>query len=72
MSQTENKGDSPSKTSFSQEADEAGKGIVGEFVEYLRYNKKWWLTPIIVVLLMVGVLVIFGGSAAAPFIYTLF
>ena len=72
MSQPEKKGGSPSQSNFSQEADEAGKGVVGEFVEYLRYNKKWWLTPIIVVLLMVGVLVVFGGSAAAPFIYTLF
>lgn len=57
---------------FEREAGQAQAGLVGEFVDYLRQNKKWWITPIIVVLLMVGALVIFGGSAAAPFIYTLF
>jgi hypothetical protein len=30
------------------------------------------MTPIILVLLMLGVLVLLGGTAAAPFIYTLF
>ena len=38
----------------------------------LKYNKKWWLTPIILVLLLFGALVIMGGSNYAPFIYTLF
>lgn len=60
------------KSEFEREAAQAQPGIVGEFVDYLRQNKKWWITPIVVVLLMVGALVIFGGSAAAPFIYTLF
>lgn len=60
------------KAGFSAEANEEQAGLVREFADYLRYNKKWWLTPIIVVLLMVGALVIFGGTAAAPFIYTLF
>ena len=58
--------------SFSAQAEQSQGGLVSEFVDYLRQNKKWWLTPIIVVLLMVGALVVFGGSAAAPFIYTLF
>ena len=56
-------------------ADEAGRkrrGAVGELADFLRHNKKWWLTPIIVMLLVVGALVILGGTAAAPFIYTLF
>ena len=57
---------------FEREAAQAQSGLVGEFIEYLRQNKKWWITPIVVVLLLVGALVIFGGSAAAPFIYTLF
>lgn len=60
------------RSEFEREAGEAQPGIVGEFVDYLRSNKKWWLTPIIVVLLLVGGLVVFGGGAAAPFIYTLF
>ena len=31
-------------------------GIIREFWDFLRYNKKWWLTPIVLVLLLVGVL----------------
>ncbi|HEY2773378.1 MAG TPA: DUF5989 family protein [Candidatus Binatia bacterium] len=57
---------------FEREAGQAQVGLAGEFLDYLRQNKKWWITPIVVVLLLVGALVIFGGSAAAPFIYTLF
>ena len=58
---------------FEQEAGEAQGGLISEFVDFLLHNKKWWLTPIIVVLLLVGLLIVLGsGSAAAPFIYTLF
>ncbi|MCA1807055.1 MAG: DUF5989 family protein [Actinobacteria bacterium] len=60
------------QSEFEREATQAQAGIVAEFVDYLRQNKKWWITPIVIVLLMVGALVVFGGSAAAPFIYTLF
>jgi hypothetical protein len=39
----------------------------------MKYNKKYWLAPVITVLVLVGaLLVIAGGSALAPFIYTLF
>ena len=31
-----------------------------------------WLTPIVVIVIGVGLLVLLGRSAAAPFIYTLF
>lgn len=48
------------------------RGMVAELVDFLRHNKKWWLGPILVVLLGLGLLVLLGGSAAAPFIYTLF
>ena len=54
------------------EAERAQQGIIGEFVELMRYNKKWWLTPIIIVLLAVGLLIALAGTGAAPFIYTLF
>jgi hypothetical protein len=60
------------RSEFEREAGQAQGGLVAEFVDYLRQNKKWWITPIVVVLLLVGALVVFGGSAAAPFIYTLF
>jgi len=40
---------------------------------FLRTRKKYWLIPIIIVLLGFGLLIVLtGGSAIAPFIYTLF
>ena len=57
---------------FRQDAERSQTGIVREFWDFLRHNKKWWLTPIIVVLLLLGILIVLSGSAAAPFIYTLF
>jgi len=63
---TENRSD------FAQQAAEKPPTLLREFVDFLRYNKAWWLTPIVLVLLMLGLLVILGGTAAAPFIYTIF
>ena len=57
---------------FEREASEPAPGLLAEFTEFLRYNKKWWLTPIIVALLLIGGLVLLSSTAAAPFIYTLF
>ncbi len=40
---------------------------------FLRQRKKFWLLPLITILLMLGVLIVLaGGSAIAPFIYTVF
>ena len=40
---------------------------------FLKVRKKFWLAPVILVLLLIGVLIVIGGgSAIAPFIYTLF
>ena len=57
---------------FAQRAEQGSTGILGEFWFFLRHNKKWWLTPIIIVLLLVALLIVLSGTAAAPFIYTLF
>jgi hypothetical protein len=57
---------------FLQEAEKPQPGLVREFFDFLLNNKKWWLTPIILVLFLVGLLIVLGGTAAAPFIYTLF
>jgi uncharacterized protein DUF5989 len=51
---------------------EGQSSILGEFWHFLGQTKKWWLVPILVIILGFGVLVIFSGTAAAPFIYTLF
>lgn len=55
-----------------QAAEGTNQSLVGEFISFLRDNKKWWLAPILVAIVGLGALVILGGSAAAPFIYTLF
>ena len=47
--------------------------ILAELWDFMKARKKWWLAPIILVLLFVGLIIVFaGGSAVAPFIYTLF
>ena len=47
--------------------------VLSEFWQFLRQEKKYWLTPIIVVAVLFGLLVAFSqSSAVAPFIYTLF
>jgi hypothetical protein len=57
---------------FDQLAESGDPGIVREFVDFLRYNKKWWLTPILAITLLLIALVFLSASPAAPFIYTLF
>lgn len=46
--------------------------LLVEFGIYLKHNKKWWLLPILAVLGCLAILLVLGGTAAAPFIYTLF
>jgi len=47
--------------------------LMGEFVLFLRENKKLWLLPIVFTLMLLGALLVFAqGSALAPFIYTVF
>ena len=57
---------------FQAEARAARTGLLREFWEFLKHNKKWWLTPILVVILLVGLLVMLTGTGMAPFIYALF
>jgi hypothetical protein len=53
-------------------ADAESTSLLGEFLEFLGENKKWWLLPIVVVLILIGFLVALSGTAVAPFIYPLF
>jgi hypothetical protein len=47
--------------------------VVAEFWEFLRYNKKYWIAPIVIFLVLAGlVLVVTQATPIAPFIYTLF
>ncbi len=62
----------PPTSSFEKQANEQSPGIVREFFQFLRENKKWWLLPIALTLLLFGAFVLLSGTAAGPFIYTLF
>jgi hypothetical protein len=58
---------------FSRLAEQASQqSLLSEFWGFLKTNKKWWLTPILLMLLGLGGLLVLSGTAAAPFIYTLF
>lgn len=44
-----------------------------EFWQFLKVRKKFWLLPILIVFILVGALILLTqGSAATPFIYTIF
>lgn len=60
------------KKAFQTAAEAQEQGLIAEFIQFLKENKKWWLAPILLVLLMMGALILLSGTAAAPFIYTLF
>jgi len=57
---------------FKELAEHRDTSVVREFTEFLRNNKKWWLAPIVLALLLISAFVVLSGTAAAPFIYTLF
>ena len=57
---------------FEQAAREPPPGVAREFLLFLKENKKFWLIPLLAVLFLLGLLVLLGGTAAAPFIYSLF
>ena len=58
---------------FKHAAEEKQRqGFVAEFLYFLKTSKKWWLLPIVVIVALFGILVFLSGTAAAPFIYTLF
>ena len=62
----------PDADDFERERQRKRPSLVREFALFLAENKKWWLAPIVFALLLLGLLAVLGGSAAAPFIYTLF
>jgi hypothetical protein len=52
--------------------EESDHGLLSDFWYFLSNNKKWWLLPLLAILLLFGALLLLSGSAAAPFIYTIF
>lgn len=70
MTQDDTQRDAPND--FTRQAERPPSGLLREFWDFLRTEKRWWLTPIIVVLLLFGALLVLGGTGLAPLIYTLF
>jgi hypothetical protein len=62
----------PEKSEFERLGERQATSLLGEFWQFLGQNKKWWMLPILLVMLLLGVLIFLSGTAAAPFIYTLF
>jgi hypothetical protein len=51
----------------------ARQSLIGEFWEFLKFRKRYWLLPIVLMLSLLGLVIIFTeGSTVAPFIYALF
>ncbi|MFM7205685.1 MAG: DUF5989 family protein [Planctomycetaceae bacterium] len=48
------------------------RSFLAELFDFVRHNRAWMLAPVIAMLLIAGALIIFGGTQAAPLIYTLF
>lgn len=47
--------------------------LLKDLLGFMMARKKFWLFPVILVLGLFGLIIVFSsGSAAAPFIYTLF
>jgi hypothetical protein len=47
--------------------------IIGEFWQFVKQEKKYWLFPLIVVLVLLGIVIVFmQSSALAPFLYPFF
>ncbi len=65
---------SPKPTSEFEKAaaEEQSESLLAEFWAFLKYNKKWWLLPIVIVMLLLSVLIYLAMTPVAPFIYTLF
>lgn len=57
---------------FEKAAQKAQRGLVSDFLGFLKQNKKFWLVPLIIIMLLLAALLILSSTAAAPFIYTLF
>lgn len=57
---------------LAERASRARGGPLAEFWYFLRRTRKWWMAPVILALLLVGFLLVTGGTALAPLIYTVF
>ncbi len=57
---------------FARQAARPARSFLGEYWDFLRHERKWWLVPLLLVLLLAGGVIVMGGSGFAPFLYALF
>jgi hypothetical protein len=58
---------------FAREAEGERTGLLAEFWDFLKHNKKWWLLPMLVVIALLAAFILLAGHpGTAPFIYPLF
>ena len=72
MSQDEERPSEDPATAFEAAGQDKPPSLAKEFWLFIMENKAWWMIPILVTLGLLGLLVAFGQTGAAPFIYTLF
>jgi len=46
--------------------------ILGEFWDFLKHSKRWWLLPIIVIMILLSVFIALTITTTPTLIYTLF
>jgi hypothetical protein len=51
---------------------EGRRGLLSEYVYFLKIYKMWWLLPILGVIALMGTLVMLSGTQGALLIYALF
>lgn len=70
MNESNDEDSKPSE--FERLAQGERAGFFGEFWDFLKHNKKWWLLPILILIGLFGLLVFLAGTGLAPFLYPLF
>ncbi len=60
------------KSAFEEAEHKSEENLLVQLWLMLKQNKKYWMIPLVCGLLLLGLLVIFGTTVAAPFIYALF
>jgi hypothetical protein len=55
----------------SKDGDATAKGptLLGDFVHFLKHEKKWWLTPIVILGFIFVASLFFSGSSFGNYIY---
>ncbi len=48
------------------------RGLFGEFLAFLRHQKRWWLAPLVVIAVLIVLAVALGGGALSPELYRIF